>query len=86
MDEIDYSKRELDRIFSEMNRDRDEKHRDQMTVLQRIEKQTTLTNGRVTSIELWRSSIRSGLKVTIWILVIIVFPLIIYIFNASIKK
>lgn len=59
--DVDFSQRELRYFFDEIR-----EH------LNRIETQTTKTNGRVTNLELWRSYIAGGVAVAIVMLGIII--------------
>ena len=51
MEEQNYSKRELDHYFGEIK----ETLEKQNIILERIEGQTTKTNGRVSKLEFWRA-------------------------------
>ncbi len=68
MEELPYSKRELDQKFLFI----EEKMDDLLDMSGRIENQTTKHNGRMTSMEAWRNFITGGMSV----LVMIVLPLL----------
>lgn len=79
----DYSNRELDELFKAADQRADAFHERLMnrmdifetnttSSLQRIEKQTTATNGRVSKLENWRYFLTGGMSV----IVIIVVPLL----------
>ena len=53
MEESNYSKRELDHYFKDIK----DTLNKQNQVLERIENQTTKTNGRVSRLEFWRNAI-----------------------------
>lgn len=63
--EIQYSNRELDAHFKEIK-----------ATLERIEAQTTRTNGRVSSLEMWRSYVVGGLAIISAIILPIAFSLL----------
>lgn len=81
MHEVDYSNREIDTKFFNLKEHIDENHQVVMETLDRIEKQTTKTNGRVSSLENWRSWIVGGLAVFAFLVI----PLLVYAFNLAIK-
>jgi len=62
----EYSNRELDRMFKEIQ-----------DTLQRIETQTSRTNGRVTRLEMWRQYILGALA----IISMVVIPIVLYLAN-----
>lgn len=64
--EKDYSKREIDEKFTDI-----------IKSLDRIEIQTTKTNGKVLGLQKWQSFIQGGLA----ILALIVVPILIYLMN-----
>lgn len=64
MEELPYTNRELD-----------EKLQDIMLTLDRIETQTTKTNGRVRSLEVWRGVIIGGLGVITALVIPVAFAL-----------
>ena len=65
-----YSKRELDLIFKELK-----------DMLERIEKQTMATNGRVKNLEMWKAYIAGAIAV----LSVIVVPMLMYILKVIMK-
>lgn len=71
MNEEDYSNREIDRMFLEIQ-----------DSLKRIEDQTTKTNGRVSSLESWRQYTLGALAV----ITLLVIPTIVYFLNYSLNK
>lgn len=64
MEELNYSKRELDYYFKEI---KDTLH-EQNKVLGRIETQVLKTNGRVSKLEFWRAVMGWGFSVCLAIL------------------
>lgn len=75
MNDIPYSNRELDQKFDQLTDAMAEMKEDIMQVLERIEAQTTKTNGRVSKLEGWRAWITGGLAVS----GIIILPLATYV-------
>ena len=72
--EGDYQNREIDERFLTLEQKMEERHADQIQYLQRIEGQTTKTNGRVNKLENWQAYIKGGLAVIVLLLV----PIAIY--------
>lgn len=60
-----YSNRELDRMFKELQDEMSASFLTQKDQLNRIESQTMRTNGRVSSLERWRTGIIMSLSVVV---------------------
>lgn len=71
MDETNYTKRELDHFFVELNKRMD--HQDGM--LSEIKIQTLKTNGRVTKGEFWISALKWTCGI-VWSLILIMVPIL----------
>ena len=59
MEDTNYSQRELDHFFTDLKSD----IKEIKDVLNRVEQQTTRTNGRVTKLEYWRTGVVWGVGV-----------------------
>lgn len=78
MQEAPYSNREIDRMMNEINNRFDTQDK----TLEKILVQTYKTNGRVTRLEGWKNWGAGAIA----ILVIIVIPLIVFVFQTSIHQ
>jgi len=68
MTEKNYSKRELDHYFNDIKSILEK----QNTTLERIEMQTTKTNGRVSSLEDWRKAMVWGFGVVLTLSILVI--------------
>lgn len=71
MSEVPYSNREINRLFGEVKEQ-----------LNRIEEQTTKTNGNVRALQKWRAYTAGALAV----IVFAVLPLVVYVFQLQVTQ
>jgi hypothetical protein len=66
-----FTNREIVIILDDLKISNDVAHKSLLEYVERIEKQTQRTNGRVTKLELWRSGIVAGIAVLCFLIPLI---------------
>lgn len=73
----------MDIMFRALEQKNDERHRDVMAAIGRVEIQTTEHNGRMGKLEGWRTGITYA-TLAVWaVLIVIIIPLGIFAFNVA---
>jgi hypothetical protein len=80
--EVPYSNREIDEHFKALRETLIFHNTSQMSILTRIETQTTKTNGRVSRLEAWRSYIAGSIAVVSFLVI----PLVGWIFLDKVNE
>lgn len=75
MPEEDYSKREIDEKFKNLDILFREKHDDVMVKLNEVIVQTTKTNGSVANLKLWRAYMTGAIAVIMFLITVVLLPL-----------
>lgn len=92
MDDIDYSKRELDVKFKsiedkidEFSKDQDQKHLQNTKLLNTIDSKVTLTNGKVRKLEKWQAGLIMAGSTALFLGSVII-GLVVYIYQYQLSQ